>query len=215
MADQHRRPTGAYVNTVKANNVFAPAVPSDFSGDLGGLPLNDESETSFFGIATEVTSRINYLVSSGDALLLAEPRLSTRSGGEAEFLVGGQIPVVTTSTVGTNVEYKDYGITLNVKPEVDSKGNVAANVGVEVSAIDPSVTVDGQIAFRSRATTTDVIMKDGETLVISGLMNAEASTNMEGVKWLSDLPIIGKLFRNRDTQARQLRTGDLCDPDPG
>ena len=195
-------PTGAYVNTLEANNVFAPAPPIDFTGDLSGLSLNDTSEIAFFGIATQVNSRINYLVSSGDALLLAEPRLSARSGGEAEFLVGGEIPVVTTSTVGTNVEYKAYGIKLNIQPEADANGNIAANVGVEVSAIDPSVSVDGQIAFRSRATTTDVIMKDGETLVISGLMNSESSNNFEGVKWLSKIPILGKLFRNRDSQSR-------------
>ncbi len=196
-------PTAAFYKGVKTNSFYRPAPSKDFTGDLTALPFRNEEGQAFFGIATEITSRISYLVSTGDAFLLASPRLSARSGGQAEFLAGGQVPVVTSNINGSSVDYKDFGIKLSVAPQADTRGNISAKISTEVSVLDPANAVDGNPAFKTRGTTTDVNMKDGETLVISGLTNSEISRSLDKVKWLGDLPILGKLFRSKFFQTKK------------
>ncbi len=171
------------------------------AADLGTI----ERPLGFFGIATYITSRINFLVSNGDALILAQPRLSARSGGTADFLAGGEVPIPITGADGQlNVEYKKYGISLIIAPVTDALGNIQANVETEVSAIDPSTSVQGLPGFLTRKTNADVAMRNGETLVISGLVNREMSDQVDKLPFLGDLPIIGALFRS--TEFRNKRT---------
>lgn len=190
-------PTASIFNSWTSNNEYRPEVSADFTGDVSGVAFASKNTLPFFGVASEITSRINYLVSTGNAFMLASPRLSARSGGEAEFLAGGQVPVVTSSINGTSVEYKDFGIKLGISPVADSQGNITARVGTEVSSLDQANAVDGVPGFKTRSTETDINMKDGETLVISGLMNSELNESTDKVKWLGDLPIIGRFFRSK------------------
>jgi pilus assembly protein CpaC len=152
----------------------------------------------YFGIATEISSRINFAVDTGNAILLAEPRLATRSGGEAKFLAGGEFPIQISNINGTTVEFKEFGIALEISPEVDANDNIRASVMTEVSAIDNSVAVDGIPGLLTRRTDTEISMKSGETLVISGLLNQQASKDISGVKFLMDIPILGHLFRSEN-----------------
>ncbi|HKJ75948.1 MAG TPA: pilus assembly protein N-terminal domain-containing protein [Gammaproteobacteria bacterium] len=165
------------------------------AGDLGDVtrPLG------FFGIGGYLASRINFLVSSGDALILAQPRLSARSGGKADFLAGGQVPIPITGDDGQlSVEYKKYGISLTISPATDGRGHIQANVETEVSALDPSTSVQGLPGFLTRKTNADVAMQNGETLVISGLVNHELSDQVDELPGLADLPVLGRLFRSND-----------------
>lgn len=151
----------------------------------------------YFGIATLITSSINLAVSSGDALLLASPTLSAKSGGKAEFLSGGQVPVpVPGPNQTTTIEYKDYGIVLNVEPQADETGAVLAKVTTEVSSLDQSVSFGNVPGFRTRKTSTEASLKDGQTLVISGLVNHEIGKDVSKVKWLAEVPILGELFKS-------------------
>lgn len=164
------------------------------------VPLLAKQATSafgYFGIATEITSRINLAVDSGNALILAEPRLATRSGGEANFLAGGEIPYSVSNVNGTTIQFKEFGISLSVKPIVDRDNNIRASVATEVSAIDTSVSVQGVPGFLTRKTSTDISMHSGETLVISGLINQQASKDTTGLKYLEDIPILGNLFKSK------------------
>ncbi len=178
-----------------------PGLPSfsqdTMSGVVGALPVNSKSTLGYFGIATEITSRLNFLTNTGDALILASPRLSARSGGEAEFLAGGEVPLPTVDKDGqTNIEFKDVGVKLVIKPVADDFGNITARIETEVSTIDKSVTVNGIPGFLTRRTNTDISMKQGETLVLSGLINSELGKDINKLKGLGDLPIIGWLFRS-------------------
>lgn len=164
---------------------------------LAGQPTGIGSPLGFFGIASEITSRINLLAQTGDAVILAEPKLSARSGGQAEFLAGGEIPVVSAAGLGsTNVEYKEFGIKLNIEPVVDSQNSILAKVGTEVSAVDQSNAVDGIPAFITRRTSTDISMHDGETLVLSGLVDRDLGKSVDKFPLLGDIPILGALFRS-------------------
>ncbi len=157
----------------------------------------------FFGIATAMTSRINLMVSNGDALILAAPTLTARSGGEAEFLSGGEIPLETSSQNGTNIEFKEYGIKLKIKPVADDDNNITARIETELSAPDPSTAVKGTPGFLTRKASADLSMRNKETIVISGLLNSELSKDVSKVKYLSSIPLLGALFRNTKTRDKK------------
>jgi len=157
----------------------------------------------FFGIITAMTSRINLLVSNGDALILASPTLTARSGGEAEFLAGGEVPLITSSQNGQTITFKEYGIKLKIKPVADDKGNITARVETELSSPDPSVALNGVPGFISRKAQADLSMKDGQTIVISGLLSSTLSKDTTKVKYLSSIPLIGALFKNTETRDKK------------
>ncbi|VAW90836.1 Type II/IV secretion system secretin RcpA/CpaC, associated with Flp pilus assembly, partial [hydrothermal vent metagenome] len=140
---------------------------------------------------------------NGDALTLASPNLTARSGGEAEFLSGGEIPIVNEFANGSSVEYKEYGIKLKINPSADNNGNITARVETEISAIDAATTVDGIPGFLSRKTSADLSMRDGETIVISKLINSDLSKDTSGLKYLSSIPILGSLFRNKNLRDKK------------
>lgn len=189
-------PSAGFAWDAVANEQFRITPPTPSFGDL--LPGSATSPLGYFGIATEISSRINLAVNSGNAVILAEPRLATRSGGEANFLAGGEVPYQVTNSLGaSNVEFKEFGIQLTLKPEVDANNNIRANVSTEVSAIDNSVAVQGVPGFLTRRTSTDVSMKSGETLVISGLINQQASKDTNQLAFLGDIPILGELFKSK------------------
>ncbi|UTF59443.1 type II and III secretion system protein family protein [Gilvimarinus sp. DA14] len=150
-----------------------------------------------FGIASEITSMIDLLEQTGSAIVLSSPRLSARSGGEAALTVGGEVPVITSSLSGSSVEYKDYGVILNILPKLDLYGNIAARVDVSISQLDLAQAVDGQPAFKKRATSNDIKLKPGDTLVLSGLITREEQATVSKVKWLADIPILGELFKSK------------------
>jgi len=187
----YERVNGADSLGLATDDTLAPS----FTGALSAAALH--SPLGVIGLGTEIISRINLLVSTGDAIILAEPRLSARSGGKAEFLAGGEIPVVTQGGLGsTNVEFKEFGIILNINPMVDDENNILATINTEVSAIDLSNAVGGVPAFITRKTTTDVSVKDGDTLILSGLIDRSMGENIDKFPILGDIPVLGALFRS-------------------
>jgi pilus assembly protein CpaC len=194
---QFSGPGLAIARDFKSSTLFRGSSSSDI---FNNLPLNVTPTQTWLGIATEITSRINLLASNGDATTLAEPRLSCRNGGSAKFLAGGEVPYPTTSALGqTNVEFKEYGIKLNVSPLVDDQtGLIATKILTEVSQIDDAVSVNGVPGLLTRRTETEVNVYDGETIVLAGLLNAESTKDLDKLPGLGDLPIIGWLFKSED-----------------
>jgi pilus assembly protein CpaC len=165
---------------------------------LPSLPPRVSPPLGYLGIATSILSQINLAVQQGDAYVLATPELSTRSGGEAKFLAGGQIPIVTPAS-GLNpatVQYKDYGIQMSINPVADEKNNIMAVIKTELSTIDPATGTATQPGFLTRKTDSEINVRDGETIVLSGLVNTDLATQVDKVPWLGDLPILGALFRS-------------------
>lgn len=190
-------PSAGVVAAGETNNTFGAGADPDTVPSFFDALRTGSSSLGYFGIATQIVSRINLLVQTGDAVILAEPKLSARSGGKAEFLAGGEIPVVSAAGLGsTNVEYKEFGIKLNIEPVVDSLDNVLAQISTEVSAVDQSNAVNGIPAFITRKTSTDISMKDGETLVLSGLVDRDIGNAIDKFPLLGDIPILGHLFKS-------------------
>lgn len=156
---------------------------------------------SFLGIATTITSRINLMMQDGMAWELASPQLSARSGGVADFLVGGEVPIPISQGLGeTTVQYKPYGIKLHIAPVVNSKGDISTDIETEISKIDPSINVQGYPGFITRRTSSQLNVHEGDTIVISGLVDANASKTFDKLPGLGDIPILGALFRSRNFQ---------------
>ncbi|WP_414040865.1 type II and III secretion system protein family protein [Acidithiobacillus sp. M4-SHS-6] len=158
------------------------------------------------GLITGMLSKINFALSNGDAYEIANPQLSARSGGETKFLAGGQIPILqalaSSGVAFQNVTYKDYGIQLDFKPQVDDHNDVTMHVKAEVSDVDPStsvvlngLSVPGFVTRRSEA---DINVGDGQTMVISGLVNPKTAKAASKLPWLGDIPILGHLFKSTD-----------------
>ncbi|HSH98546.1 MAG: type II and III secretion system protein family protein [Methylophilaceae bacterium] len=203
-------PSAALTADVISNNQFryAPATqdPTFTAGQGANAPLSISSQPwrLYLGLATTLTSRINLAISNGDAGVLASPELATRSGGEAKFLAGGQVPLPVTSPTGqVSVSFKDYGIKLNISPVVDDNNLIQAKLDTEVSAIDNSVVVQGIPGFTTRSTSSDINLKSGQTIVMSGLVNQSISNSINKFPWLGDVPILGNLFKSKNFQSNR------------
>lgn len=153
---------------------------------------------SFFG-------RLNLLAQKGDAVILASPRLSARNRGEASFLAGGEIPVPVASATGTpSVTFKEYGIRLNIlEPIADAAGTIRARIRTEVSSLDRSVAAQGVPGLLSRRTETEFNLRNGETLVLSGVLQREQQSDENAIPHLGDVPVLGSLFRSRRFNNRE------------
>ncbi|WNH45205.1 MULTISPECIES: type II and III secretion system protein family protein [Xanthomonas] len=192
-------PIGGLIRDVTTNNYFR-VLPKDnetFNDVKDRLPTRLSGPQGYFGIATTIASKINLLMSRGKAWVLAQPKLSAKSGSNATFLVGGEVPIVVPSILGqTQIEYKEYGIRLNINPSVNSSNQVNTSIMAEVSRIDPSVSVQGVPGFLTRRVETEINVDAGQTIVISGLLDREASKAVDKLPLLGDIPILGKLFRS-------------------
>ncbi len=170
----------------------------------------------YFGIVSNLTSAIDLLGQSGDSWTLAEPRVSCKSGGEAKFVVGGEIPIPVSAGFGTvSVIYKKYGIILEFKPVADDKGNVSSSIVAEVSEPDPTfsnVGNNGFVAFRQNRTETEVSLKENETLVISGLLRNSGSNAINGIPGLKEVPVLGALFKSKEFQNERTELVVLVTP---
>ncbi len=160
----------------------------------------------------EFTATINALVQEGKAKILSRPRLACQSGKEAELLVGGEKPIFTTEIstggAGTEVEYKEYGIKLKIKPTViseEKKIKLALNVEVsEVGAAEFIGLTTQRTAqaypLTKRNASTELFLNDGQTLAIGGLIKQKTEEDVRKTAGLGDIPILGMLFRRKTTK---------------
>lgn len=174
------------------------------AGIAADLPKNDPDRTRVWppklhlGWVSSLDSRIRLLEQRGDAVIIAEPMLSCRSGGSARFVSGGELPIpVFDPQGGADVEYKEYGVILDVKPVAEPDGSIYARIDTEVSEVDGTQQVLGVPGFLKRQSATEVNLREGETLVIAGLVNRNRSGERRQIPGFGSLPIVGGAFRSR------------------
>jgi len=144
--------------------------------------------------------------------ILAEPNLIAVEGKEASFLAGGEFPfpTLTATTTGgavapvITVQFKKFGVQLDFTPTLTPNGAIHLKVTPEVSALDfaNAVTLQGFLipAISTRRAHTEVILKDGESFAIAGLLDNRVVQALNRIRGLGDIPIIGHLFRSRSTK---------------
>jgi pilus assembly protein CpaC len=145
--------------------------------------------------------------------ILAEPNLVTVSGHEASFLAGGEFPFPVISSTGSGaqaapvvtIQFRQFGVRLVFTPTVDTTtGIIHLKVRPEVSSLDfaNALTIQGFLipAISSRSAETEVDLREGESFAIAGLIDNRTTQIVSKIPGIGDLPIIGHLFRTRDTQ---------------
>ena len=149
----------------------------------------------------------NFLQNSGDANVLSTPNLMTLDNEEARIIIGNNVPFVTgsyaasagTSTVNpfTTVERKDVGLVLRVRPQISENGTVKMAIYQEVSKIEASTLKDPNGPTTSkRAIESNVVVDDGNIIVIGGLLEDSYSSGEDKVPLFGDIPVVGNLFRS-------------------
>ena len=174
-----------------------PIINPDGSG--GPVPL-PSSLNVLSAINTGLNAQLRLMEQNGSASILAQPVLSTRNGAEASFLAGGEFPYSVSNINGTTIQFKPYGIRLEITPRVDDNGVIRARIMSEVSDLDLSVMGDAGPALRTRKTETEFNVMQGGTIVLSGLLTRDVNAAIDKVPFLGDIPVLGALFRSRRFQ---------------
>lgn len=146
------------------------------------------------------TGFIDALKGEGVMKILAEPTLITLSGQEAEFVVGGKIPVPVATEDGITIDWKSYGVTLEFTPRVLSDDKISLKVLPGVSELDwaNAITMYGFTvpALTTRAASTTIELDDGQSFAIAGLLKEEVYEDIQKFPILGDIPLLGALFRS-------------------
>ena len=158
---------------------------------------------------THLTASLKLLETEGKEQILSNPNVITKSGTQANFTVGGEIPVPYSNSQGVGAEFKKFGVILVVLPVViaEKKDTVDVQIQLEVSNPDyskPVVTSGTTIpSMVTRQIQTEVELKSGETLVIGGLKQSKRNVSKNRVPILGSLPLIGALFSSTDVVEEQ------------
>ncbi len=185
----------------------------DLQGSMGSnAPPPDAtglSSSGFSFVATDasgiVRARLEALATESKAKVLAAPHILVSDNREARIQVGQQVPLVTSSTnvTGTTdiqrtVQYKDIGIILKVKPQVNDSGLVSMEITQEVSSLGAPVTIgtDQAPTLNKTEASTNLVAQNGQTIIIGGLIRDDTTKGTSGIPFLSRIPLIGWLFGN-------------------
>ncbi|MGB6413385.1 MAG: pilus assembly protein N-terminal domain-containing protein [Candidatus Cybelea sp.] len=157
---------------------------------------------------TTLAPTLNLRMQEGHARMLSSPDLVTTPGQKANFLVGGEIPVVTSTSLGaTNVQYQPYGVELTVTPTILGNGSVEAVIAPQISALDyaNAVVMSGFTipALTISRLSTDVITRPGESIIMGGMVERIEQKTISKIPILSAIPILGKLFTSTAYQNKQ------------
>lgn len=135
---------------------------------------------------------------AGDIKILASPNLVCRSGKEAEFFAGGEFPIRILNYKVNDVVWKKYGIALKIKPLIDSIGQMSLQIDSEVSTLDDSVKVDGIPGLQTNKVSSTFDLIQSRTIALSGLIKNEQGQSSEGLPFLKQIPVLGRLFSSHD-----------------
>ncbi len=134
---------------------------------------------------------------SGRGRLLSTPKVTTQNNQEAEIKQGVQIPIQTLANNTVSVSFKDAVLTLKVTPQITDAGTVILNLEVENNSADFANTVNGIPPINTQSAKTIVLVRDGQTAVVGGIYQSSETTTQERTPFLSRVPLLGYLFRNR------------------
>ena len=166
--------------------------------------INPVTQLGSLGSYNDINAQLSLLVKNGYARILSQPNVVTLSGDKANILVGGQIPVPVSNQAGQiSIEWKDYGIRLDISPEASLDGIISSKIKAEVSSLDWNSTAKIDLGnkliippMKMRKAETSIALGSGQTMAIGGLIAAETTKDVIKVPFLGDLPVLGQLFRS-------------------
>ena len=154
-----------------------------------------------------IDATLQALESQNKANIISNPRITTVNNREASVVVGKQIPLIVQDFAGNAVtQMTTIGIKLSVTPHINTGNRITMDVHPEVSDLASQATVQGGIIINTTMADTRVMVNDGETAVIGGLIRSNESSTKRGIPVLMDVPLLGNLFRSNSTtkQKREL-----------
>ena len=176
---------------------------------LGGLLFTK----SFIDGASQVDATLNAIAINNDVQLLARPSLTVANNQEGDIQIGSQVPVEQGQSLGnagistTNIQYRDTGIVLSITPQINNDGIVNLIIRQELSSVDGGATgVNNNPVFNNQEINTTVVVRDGENVVLGGLIQTDTENLNSGVPGLNRVPLLGRLFsyQQETTERREL-----------
>lgn len=179
--------------------------------DAGGIFTGTQNnllpglfDTSVLNVGVNLNLLLQALAQKTGVNILSEPRIFTSDNQEAEFFAGQDVPFITDSQTTDNgaltqsFDYRAVGLALRVRPRITPKRDVDLRINLELSSLQPNQTLFGGFIVDRRETTTHLIVKDGQTVVVSGIVRSEDSDILRKVPLLGDIPLIGALFQSTE-----------------
>ncbi len=167
-----------------------------------GIKWPDSYSASVLNLTAAGVNEFDLLLNaserSGDMNVLASPNLMCKSGKEATFFAGGEFPIKAVGERFSSVTWKQYGINLKIKPQIDSIGQISLEIESEISSLDTSNALDGIPALHSHKVSSHFDLLKSQTIVLSGLIKNETGLSSDGLPYLSEIPILGRLFSSKD-----------------
>ena len=178
-----------------------PLLPpnSTISPGSGIIPFNIPTTSGalrYAGGSYALTALYRLIQNKDVTEILAQPRLVMKNGRSGGFLAGGEFPFVNFTATTQTVEFKPFGVRLDFVPTITWSDRIDLRVFPEVSDIDPAVQVQGVPGLKVRRTVNRVELKEGESLVIGGLLDRRVLKDLTKFPLLGDIPILGALFRS-------------------
>ena len=168
-----------------------------FVPQLGGLLFTK----SFIDGASQVDATLEAIAINNDVQLLARPSLTVANNQEGDIQIGSQVPVEQGQSLGnagvstTNIIYRDTGIVLSITPQINNDGIVNLIIRQELSSVDGGATgVNNNPVFNNQEINTTVVVRNGENVVLGGLIQTETENLNTGVPGLNRVPLLGRLF---------------------
>ena len=189
--DWSRIAADSAVNSISTNT------STSFAPQLGGLLFTK----SFIDGASQVDATLQAIAINNDVQLLARPSLTVANNQEGDIQIGSQVPVEQGQSIGTggfattNIQYRDTGIVLSITPQINNVGIVNLIIRQELSSVDGGATgVNNNPVFNNQEINTTVVVRNGENVVLGGLIQTDTENLNTGVPGLNRLPVLGRLF---------------------
>ncbi len=199
---------GTTVTTENGTTVNPPG--NDIEGDYTLLAqLLGTVSGGMFGVMKNDWGAIVQAVSNDtNSNILATPSITTLDNEEAYFLVGQEVPIITGSQTGSNnanpfqtVDRQEVGIKLLVTPQINEGNGVQLSIEQEVSSVSGATGVD--ISINKREIKTTVMVENGATVILGGLIDEDVQESEQKVPLLGDIPILGHLFKSTTNSTRK------------
>ena len=175
----------------------------------GGRTFNNVyGQQTLNGGDVSIGALVDLLESNGHIKILAQPTLSAMSGKSAHFLAGGEFPIPVPQADGViSIEFKKFGVSLSFTPVIQSGNRISMRVAPEVSQLSNNGAIQIQNfqipAIVTRKAETMVEVASGQTFVIGGLLQNNITRDINKIPWLSDIPVLGKLFTSERFQRNE------------
>lgn len=196
-----------------SSQALSPSISGDNSINLTSTVANTKNnlipslfDTSVLNVNVSINALLQALAQKQSVSILSEPKVFTSDNQETSFFDGQDVQVPTSSNTSSNglvtqtFDYRAVGLQLRARPRITIKGDVDLAVDVQLSSISPSTGPGSSFIFDRRQTTTQLIVRDGQTVVISGLLRKEETDIVRKVPILGDIPLLDWIFKSRDKE---------------